>query len=150
MKAAFPSSRLFPFVPVPDLPQRHMMRPHLLTKKQVTSTARSRSTNATTRIPAQRIMFIERAVSSSKSVETRKRALNRKSRSQFRTKTNKQMKPKSTTFVTLTSNTSTRQKRTHLPQCEHWHALVSSAFLMLRQVCALVSHYILRRTWAQS
>lgn len=88
MKAAFPSSRLFPFVPVPDLPQRHMMRPHLLTKKQVTSTARSRSTNATTRIPAQRIMFIERAASSSKSVETRKRALNKSSGLQVHTKTN--------------------------------------------------------------
>lgn len=32
MKAALPSSRLWPLVPVPDLPQRHMMRPHLLTK----------------------------------------------------------------------------------------------------------------------
>lgn len=32
MKAALPSSKLCPLVPVPDLPQRHMMRPHLLTK----------------------------------------------------------------------------------------------------------------------
>ena len=52
MKAAVPSSRFWPLVPVPGLPHRHMIRPHLLTKKQVMSTASSSSTKTPTRMPA--------------------------------------------------------------------------------------------------
>ena len=53
MKAAVPSSRFWPLVPVPGFPHRHMIRPHLLRKKQVMSTASSSSSTKTpTRMPA--------------------------------------------------------------------------------------------------
>ena len=65
MKAALPPSRLLSLAVEPGLPHRHMIRPHLLMKKHLTSTASSSSSTATRRTPA--MMPVDSADSSPRS-----------------------------------------------------------------------------------
>ena len=69
MKAALPPSKLLSLAAEPGFPHRYMIRPHLLMKKQLTSTASSSSSTATRRTPA--MMPVDRADSSPRSAGER-------------------------------------------------------------------------------